>query len=270
MTSPKRMRAVGVQRVALDVLVLRASTAAKAPDQGVGHDGRTRGRHSCRTPATGLWWAPGSGGMTVGFDLPDRFVPCPEWRGADLEPAGWPNLLGSRAEKLSMERSMGLVSERAEPGCSGRRGMAVRVFLRRSYGAGRRSVSHARRAQADRRRVARCCATPIVWVESSRSTACRPAERVPGERAEVVGVRADVRVRKEYPHRCRASHPTCVLTRIRGCCRAAGRRHGAGGPLRARYLRERPVLILNGTFCSRRPGHMSTSMVTAGPAPLMR
>ena len=36
------------------------------------------------------------------------------------------------------------------------------------------------------------------------------------------------------------------------------------------YLSASPVLILNGTFCSRRPCQMSNSMVTAGPAPLMR
>jgi hypothetical protein len=84
----------------------------------------------------------------------------------------------------------------------------VRVFLRRSYGAGRRGAAklrHARRAQANRSRVARCCATPLVWVERSRSAACRPAERVPGERARLVDVRADVRAPKEYPHRFRAS-----------------------------------------------------------------
>ena len=39
--------------------------------------------------------------------------------------------------------------------------------------------------------------------ESSRRMACRPAERGPGERARFVGVRADVRARKEYPHRIR-------------------------------------------------------------------
>ena len=262
MTSPKRMRAVGVQRVALDVLVLRASTAAKAPNQGVGHDGRTRGRHSCRTPATGLWWAPGSGGMTVGFDLPDRFVPCPEWRGADLEPAGWPNLLGSRAEKLSMERSMGLVSERAEPGCSGRRGMAVRVFLRRSYGAGRRSVSPARRAQADRRRVARCCATLIVWMGAAGA-------RLAGLRN---AFQANAREVSAFAQTCERGRNTRTASG-RLVIEPAGRLAAgteAGGRLRTRYLRARPVLILNGTFCSRRPCHMSTSMVTAGPAPLMR
>jgi hypothetical protein len=157
----------------------------------------------------------------------------------------------------------------------GRCGCSFGARMEQADGA-RRQPRLARRAQANRSRVARCCATPLVWVESSRSTACRPAERVPGERARFIRVRADVRARKEYPHRFRASRPPGMPPPLQGIAahRAASRRFaagiGAGGLLRARYLRARPVLILNGTFCSRRPCQTSNSIVTAGPAPLMR
>ena len=51
---------------------------------------------------------------------------------------------------------------------------------------------------------------PACIADISRSTACRSAERVPGERTGSVGVRADVRAQKEYPHRLGRA---CAYTR---------------------------------------------------------
>jgi len=57
---------------------------------------------------------------------------------------------------------------------------------------------------------------PACVGDISRSTACRPAERVPGERAGLMGVRADVRARKEYPHRFRRPTTPVVGGSVRG------------------------------------------------------
>ena len=67
-------------------------------------------------------------------------------------------------------------------------------------------------------------------VHGSRSTACRPAERVPGERARFVGVRSDVRARKECRTASRRPLPGIAVRHIRLASPSAEARGSPGRP----------------------------------------